>query len=84
MPAMTMPFELRQADGTARLVPGALVEFTLVVGDADRYARGGAVRRYQTAEQDPRTARRLAVDEADGRSADDRRWRSARPFPTSR
>jgi Cu/Ag efflux protein CusF len=34
MDAMTMPFEVRQAAELRDLVPGAIVEFTLVVGDS--------------------------------------------------
>ncbi len=35
MDAMTMPFEVRQATDLRDIVPGAVVEFTLVVGDYD-------------------------------------------------
>ena len=61
MDAMTMPFEVRQAAELRDIVPGAVVEFTLVVGDSTSYATRVAVRRYQTVEQDPGTARRLSV-----------------------
>ncbi len=61
MDAMTMPFELRQASELRDVVPGAVVEFTLVVGDTTSYATRVTVRRYQTVEQDPATARRLSV-----------------------
>jgi len=61
MEAMTMPFEVRQATELRDLVPGAVVEFTLVVSDTTSYATRIAVRRYQTVEQDPSTARRLAT-----------------------
>lgn len=61
MEAMTMPFEVRQAEELRDLVPGAVVEFTLVVGDSSSYAKRIAVRRYETVEQDPSTARRLAT-----------------------
>jgi protein SCO1/2 len=61
MDAMTMPFEVRQAEDLRGLVPGAVVEFALVVGDTTSYATRIAVRRYQTVEQDPSTARRLSV-----------------------
>ena len=61
MDAMTMPFDVRQASDLRDLVPGAVVEFTLVVGDSTSYATRIAVRRYQTVEQDPSTARRLSV-----------------------
>ena len=61
MDAMTMPFGVRQASDLRGVVPGAIVEFTLVVGDHNAYAKGITVRRYETVEQDPRTARRLGV-----------------------
>ena len=61
MDAMTMPFELRQASELRDIVPGAVVEFTLVVGETTSYATRVTVRRYQTLEQDPATARRLSV-----------------------
>jgi protein SCO1/2 len=61
MDAMTMPFEVRQAADLRGLVPGAIVEFTLVVGDTTSYATRITVRRYESVERDPRTARRLAV-----------------------
>ena len=61
MDAMTMPFEVRDAKELESLAPGAIVEFTLVVGDSSAYATGIRVRRYESAEQDPFTARRLAL-----------------------
>jgi protein SCO1/2 len=61
MEAMTMPFEVREAVELRDLVPGAVVEFTLVVGDTSAYATRIVVRRYESVERDPRTARRLAV-----------------------
>jgi protein SCO1 len=61
MSAMIMPFEVRDARELTPLAPGALVEFTLVVGAQAGYAVDIRVRKYQTAEQDPLTARRLAL-----------------------
>lgn len=61
MDAMTMPFEVRQPDELRALVPGAIVEFTLVVGDQNAYATRIAVRRYETVERDPRAAQRLSA-----------------------
>lgn len=61
MDAMTMPFEVRDVKELESLAPGAIVEFTLVVGDSSVYATGIRVRRYESAEQDPFTARRLAL-----------------------
>ncbi len=61
MDSMIMPFDVRDAKDLAGVVPGAVVEFTLVVGDKAAYATQIKVQRYQSVEQDPRTARRLAV-----------------------
>jgi protein SCO1/2 len=61
MESMIMPFDVRDAQDLAAVVPGAVVEFTLVVGDKAAYATKITVERYQSVEQDPRTARRLAV-----------------------
>jgi protein SCO1/2 len=61
MSAMIMPFEVRDARDLMPLAPGALVEFTLVVGAQAGYAADIRVRKYQTAELDPLTARRLAL-----------------------
>ena len=61
MDSMIMPFDVREAKDLAGVVPGAVVEFTLVVGDKSAYATNIRVERYQSVEQDPRTARRLAV-----------------------
>jgi protein SCO1/2 len=61
MEAMAMPFEVRDASELKGLVPGAFVEFTLVVGEKAAYAERLRVRRYESVEQDPLAARRLAV-----------------------
>lgn len=61
MDAMTMSFEVRQPGELRDVVPGALVDFTLVVGERSAHATRITVRRYETAERDPSTARRLAV-----------------------
>jgi protein SCO1/2 len=61
MDAMTMPFEVRQATELHDIVPGAVVEFSLMVGETTSYATRITIRRYQTVEQDPSTARRLAT-----------------------
>ena len=69
MSAMIMPFEVRDARDLTALAPGAIVEFALVVGREAGYATDIRVRKYQTAEQDPLTARRLALlKKAAGRS----------------
>jgi len=61
MDSMIMPFDVRDAKDLAGVVPGAVVEFTLVVSDTSAYATKITIQRYQSVEQDPRTARRLAV-----------------------
>ena len=61
MDPMTMRFEVLGRDELHGVVPGAIVEFTLVVGETMAYASTIVVRRYQTVEQDPRTASRLSI-----------------------
>jgi protein SCO1/2 len=61
MEAMTMPFDVKDATELTGLVPGALVDFTLVVDKASSYAEGIRIRRYESVEQDPLTARRLSL-----------------------
>jgi protein SCO1 len=61
MPAMTMPFEVRNARELTGLVPGAIVTFTLVVGSESGHIERLTVVRYESPEQDPTTARRLRL-----------------------
>jgi protein SCO1/2 len=61
MTAMTMPFNVQKAADLSGLAPGAIVEFTLVVGPKASYAEGIRIRRFQTVAQDPLAARRLAL-----------------------
>jgi protein SCO1 len=61
MDAMAMPFEVRDVKELQGLVPGAIVEFTLTIGDTAGYATQIKVRRYESVEQDPVTARRLGL-----------------------
>jgi len=61
MEAMAMPFEVRDARELQGLAAGAVVEFTLLIGDKAGYATGIKVRRYESVEQDPVTARRLGL-----------------------
>jgi protein SCO1/2 len=61
MDAMTMPFDVREGEDLRGLAPGAVVEFTLVIGETTSHATGITVRRYESVEQDPVTARRLAL-----------------------
>ena len=61
MSAMTMPFDVRSAKDLDGLAPGTMVEFTLVVDRETSYAENIKVRRYESVEQDPLTARRLKL-----------------------
>lgn len=61
MPAMTMPFEVRNVRELTGLVPGAIVTFTLVVGSESAHVERLTVIRYESTEQDPVTARRLRL-----------------------
>ena len=61
MPAMTMPFDVRQSKDLDGLVPGAAVEFTLVVDQNSSHAERIRILRYQSVEQDPLTANRLKL-----------------------
>ena len=59
MEAMIMPFEVREAKELDGLKPGMAVEFTLAVEKESSYAEHVRIRPYESAEQDPLTARRL-------------------------
>jgi protein SCO1/2 len=61
MPAMTMPFEVRNGQELNGLVPGAIVSFTLVVARESAHIERLQVIPYQSVEQDPLTARRLRL-----------------------
>jgi len=61
MAAMAMPFEVRQRKDLDGLVPGAAVEFTLVIKGNSSYAERIRVVRYQSTEQDPLAASRLKL-----------------------
>lgn len=61
MAAMTMPFRVREAAGLDGLTRGDAVEFTLVVNGAESWVEGIRIRRVENLEQDPLTARRLAL-----------------------
>ena len=58
MDSMTMPFEVRDVQLLQDVGPGVLVDFVLVVGKEGGYATDLRLRRYETAEQDPSTAKR--------------------------
>jgi protein SCO1 len=61
MDAMTMPFQVRRPEELAKLVPGALVEFTLVVEEGSSYVEQIRIRHAPNVEADPLAARRLAL-----------------------
>ena len=61
MPAMTMPFEVREVRELNGLVPGTIVSFTLMLEKDRPSIEGLRVIRYQSVEQDPLTARRLRL-----------------------
>lgn len=61
MPAMAMPFELRNPAELNGLVPGAVVSFTLVIDKTAGQIEHVQVVRYESVEQDPLTARRLRL-----------------------
>jgi len=61
MPAMTMPFAVRDPRLLARLQPSAFIDFTLVVDSRDSYADNIRVHTYQNFEQESLRARRLEL-----------------------
>jgi protein SCO1/2 len=61
MPAMSMPFQVRDAKDLEGVAPGAMIEFTLVVGKTASHVEAIRVLRHQNLEQDPLAARRLAL-----------------------
>lgn len=61
MPAMTMPFEVRDGKELNGLAPGALVSFTLALQKDVGYIERVKTIRYQSVEQDPLAARRLRL-----------------------
>jgi protein SCO1/2 len=61
MEGMTMAFPVRDAREIEGLVPGAIIEFTLVVTKDTSYATRVRVKRYESLEQDPLNARRLGL-----------------------
>jgi protein SCO1/2 len=60
MDAMTMPFEVRDARQMEGVVPGAIVDFVLVITKDGGYATDVRVRHDESAEQDLLRERRLA------------------------
>jgi protein SCO1/2 len=61
MDAMTMPFDVREPKELEGVLPGMTVEFTLVLDRKSAHVEHVRIRQYETAEQDPLTARRLKL-----------------------
>ncbi len=61
MPAMTMPFAVRQTSDLDALAPGAIVEFTLIVEPNSSHAEQIRVMPFQNIQQDPFAASRLTL-----------------------
>jgi protein SCO1/2 len=61
MPAMLMPFDVREVKQLDGLMPGVAVQFMLVVGKASSYAERIRVVPYRGVEQDPLAASRLKL-----------------------
>jgi protein SCO1 len=61
MPAMTMPFQVREPKEVGPVSPGMTVTFSLVLDDDGARAERIRVQRYESTEQDPLTASRLVL-----------------------
>lgn len=61
MDAMAMPIRVLDRKELTGIVPGMTVDFTLVVEPQSSNAEHVQIRRYESAEQDPLTARRLKL-----------------------
>jgi protein SCO1/2 len=61
MEAMTMPFSVRDVKQLDFLVPGSMIDFTLVVEKDTSYADAIRMHRYEGLEPDPLAARRLKL-----------------------
>jgi protein SCO1 len=61
MDAMVMPFAVRDPQELQALVPGTMIEFTLVVDGSTSYIENIHIRKYEGVEQDPIAARRLKL-----------------------
>lgn len=64
MPAMVMPFEVREPRQLAGVTPGDAVRFTLVIEGGTAYAEAIVVVPYESAELDPLVAGRLRLLQA--------------------
>jgi protein SCO1/2 len=71
MEAMTMPFHVRDGRELTGVVPGTMVDFTLVVDAQRSYVESLHIRQFQSTLQDPLAARRLSLFQsiASGRAA---------------
>ncbi len=61
MDAMIMPIEVRDAKELDGLTRGAMIEFSLVVEKANSYAKAVHIRKFESLEADPLSARRLRL-----------------------
>lgn len=61
MDAMIMPIEVRDGKELEGLTRGAMIEFSLVVGKEDSYAEAVHIRKFESLETDPLSARRLRL-----------------------
>jgi protein SCO1/2 len=61
MAAMTMTFDVREVKELDGVAAGSIVEFTLVTDRQSAYAERVRIRRDESVEQDPLTARRLKL-----------------------
>ena len=61
MSAMVMPFEVKRGNELEGLGPGTMIEFTVVVDGQSAYIEQIHIHKYESAELDPLTARRLKV-----------------------
>jgi protein SCO1/2 len=69
MPAMMMPFAVRNDAALRGVTPGSIVSFTLRMNADAAYADDLKVLTYQSVEQDPLTARRLRLLRSERNSA---------------
>ena len=69
MPAMMMPFAVRNEAALRGVTPGSIVSFTLRMNSDAAYADDLKVLKYQSVEQDPLTARRLRLLRSERNSA---------------
>ncbi len=81
MPAMAMPFDVRDPGELAGVAPGAAVAFTLVLDKESAYAERLRVVPYQSVEQDPLRATRLAMPKMMSRRKTSPRVTAGQPVP---